>query len=50
MVFSSNLLIMLTGCTMFEKKGDDELAELSAQAIKSHEDLEIDVKTHPQVK
>lgn len=50
MVFSLNWFLMLSGCTLFEKKGDDEMAELAQMAVKSHEDVTFDVKTTPQVK
>lgn len=42
------LLLCLCACTMFDKRGSDDMNELAEDAIKSHEDLEIDFKTHKQ--
>ena len=35
---------------MFDKRGGDELGELTADALKAHRDLEVDIKTIPETK
>lgn len=43
-------LSCLFSCTMFDKRQSDSMAILAEDAIKSHEDLEIDFKSTPQQK
>ena len=42
--------IFLASCTMFSKTEDNSMTELADRAVKSHEDIEIDIKSTPQKK
>ena len=44
------LCLMLASCTMFDKRGSDELGELTADALKAHRDIEVEIKAVPEAK
>jgi|GEM_PF-5856762 hypothetical protein len=43
-------MTIFLGCTYKDKQKGDSLTDLSKQVIKSHEDIEIDIKATPSKK